>query len=63
MKDAFTGILRHLLTAGGGFLTSKELASGEDITAAVTAAITLFGFAWSIWDKIQRSKAAKQEAE
>ncbi len=56
-KETILGIVRHLLTFGGGFLSSKELASGDEVTAAVSALVALAGFAWSVYEKSKRPKA------
>ena len=53
-KDTILGILRHALTFGGGFLTTKGLAGAADIETAVGAAIALIGFAWSIFVKVKK---------
>lgn len=51
MKEAILGMLRHLFTAGGGYLTAKGLAVQDETTAAIAAAVTLVGFVWSVVDK------------
>lgn len=50
-KDSILGFIRHLLTFGGGFLTAEGLASADELTAAISATVTLIGFVWSIIDK------------
>ena len=40
-KQAILGIIRHILTFGGGFMTQNGLASGEEVTTGVSAAVTL----------------------
>lgn len=57
-KDTILGILRHAATFGGGVLTSKGLASSDDISTGVGALITLIGVVWSIMEK----RAAKTPA-
>ncbi len=57
MKEIILGIIRHALTYGGGVLTSKGLMDGTEIEVAVSAAITLGGLIWSIYSKIQASRA------
>lgn len=49
--DMILGLIRHVLTYGGGYLTAQGLASDSEITAGVSAVITLVGLAWSIIDK------------
>ena len=50
-KESLLGILRHCLTFGGGFLTQTGLASGEAVTTAVSAIVTLVGLVWSVLNK------------
>ena len=50
-KQAILGIIRHILTFGGGFMTQNGLATGEEITTGVSAAVTLVGVIWSIMSK------------
>lgn len=51
MKTKILGLIRHLLTFGGGFLVGKELIDGETMNQAVAALMTIIGAAWSIADK------------
>jgi hypothetical protein len=44
------GLLRHVLTAGGG---AGFVASDEDLTRLVSALVTCIGIGWSIWEKVQ----------
>lgn len=48
MNPAISSLIRHALTAAGGFLVAKGLASTEQITEVVGALITLIGVGWSI---------------
>ena len=50
-KQAILGIVRHILTFGGGFMTQNGLATGEEVTTGVSAAVTLIGFIWSVMSK------------
>lgn len=50
-QDAILGIIRHLLTFGGGFIASTGWASGDEITAGIAALVTLIGLIWSIMQK------------
>ena len=50
-KEAILGIVRHILTFGGGFMTQAGLASGEQVTTGVSAVVTLVGLVWSILNK------------
>ena len=50
-KEAILGIVRHILTFGGGFVAERGLASGEEVTTAVAALVTLVGLVWSVLNK------------
>jgi hypothetical protein len=51
------GLVRHLLTFGGGLLVTRGLADASVVNEAVGAIVTLVGIAWSI--KIKLSLPAK----
>lgn len=50
-NNPFLGVLRHLLTFGGGYLTSNGVVSASELEAGIGALITLGGIAWSIYEK------------
>ena len=45
------GLVRHLLTFGGGFLVTSGWVGDSDMQAGVGALATLFGVAWSVFVK------------
>ena len=47
------GIARHLLTAAGGAVVSKGLASGNDVDIVVGALVTIIGVVASVLAKRQ----------
>lgn len=49
--EAFAGIVRHLMTAIGGYLVTAGVLDGGTMETAVGAIVTLAGIAWSIWQK------------
>ena len=49
--DTVLGIIRHMLTFGGGFMTQNGMATDDQVTTAVSAAVTLIGVIWSILSK------------
>lgn len=57
MLAVITGVLRHVLTFGGGFLVEDNLASGDEVSLAIGAVITLVGFGWSVFHKIKEKNA------
>jgi len=46
--DMIWGVLRHLLTFGGGYLVQSGLASADDLAAAVGGFGAVLGLMWSI---------------
>ena len=50
-KESILGIVRHFLTFGGGFMTQNGMASNDEVTTGVSAAVTLIGVIWSIMAK------------
>ncbi len=53
-KDQVMGVVRHVLTFGGGILIAMGHVE-EALWAEVSGAVmTLVGAAWSIWDKVDR---------
>ena len=45
------GIVRHLLTAVGGYFVATGTLDAGTAEMAVGALVTLAGIAWSIWSK------------
>ena len=50
-KEMIMGLLRHLLTFGGGVVAERGLASGQEVTAGVAAIVTIVGLVWCILNK------------
>jgi len=50
-KLAILGVVRHILTFGGGFAVAYGLADQSMVSVAVGALMTLIGIGWSIYDK------------
>jgi len=50
-KLAILGVVRHILTFGGGFAVAYGLADQSMVTDGVGALMTLIGLGWSIYDK------------
>jgi hypothetical protein len=48
MNANISSLLRHILTAAGGFIVAKGLASADQVTEIVGAIVSIFGVAWSI---------------
>ncbi len=54
MKLSILGLIRHLLTFGGGILVAKGVVDEGTATELVGALVTVIGGAWSIYDKMTR---------
>lgn len=48
MNPNIASLIRHILTAAGGFLVAKGIASAEQVSEIVGALITIAGIGWSI---------------
>ncbi len=48
MKDQISGLIRHGLTALGGFIVAKGLVEDSLIQDAIGAVMTLVGIIWSV---------------
>ena len=48
MNPNIASLIRHILTAAGGFLVAKGIASAEQISEIVGVLITVPGIGWSI---------------
>lgn len=49
MNPTVSSLIRHGLTAAGGFLVAKGLASADQVAELAGAAATVIGTIWSIW--------------
>ena len=50
-QAAILGLVRHVLTFGGGFFVQQGWLSGDDATVAVSSIVALAGIVWSAIDK------------
>lgn len=50
-KEAVLGVVRHILTFGGGYLVASDIIPQGEVEAAVAALVTLIGLVWSIMQK------------
>lgn len=50
-KDMILGLVRHLLTFGGGFLVAKGWGDAETVQTVAAAVATIVGVLWSAYDK------------
>jgi hypothetical protein len=55
-KETVLGIIRHILTFGGGALVAKGYIDEMGLEEAIGAIVALIGFAWSIKIKIKEIK-------
>ena len=45
--ETILGLIRHILTFGGGILASKDVLPESEVELAVGATVTLIGVVWS----------------
>jgi len=50
-KESILGVIRHILTFGGGFVVAQGFVDQSMVSDAVGALMTLIGLGWSIYDK------------
>jgi hypothetical protein len=48
MQEKVLGIIRHILTFGGGFLVAKGLVDLASLDSIIGAIVTLTGSIWSV---------------
>lgn len=53
-KETILGVLRHILTFGGGFLVTKGVADAGMVETGIGALTTIIGLVWSIVEKRNR---------
>jgi hypothetical protein len=46
--ESILGVVRHILTFGGGFLVAKGWLDADTLTQAVAALASLVGVVWSV---------------
>jgi hypothetical protein len=51
MNDSIKSLIRHILSAAGGFLVAKGLVSADQLPEIVGAVITLVAAAWGYFSK------------
>ena len=49
--EIFMGLLRHVLTFGGGYIVAQGFTTQSDWDAIAGGLATLIGLGWSIWHK------------
>jgi len=51
MNDSIKSLIRHVLSAAGGYLVAKGLVSADQLPEIVGAVITLVAAAWGYFSK------------
>jgi hypothetical protein len=51
MNDSIKSLIRHVLSAAGGFLVAKGVVSADQLPEVVGAIITLVAAAWGYFSK------------
>ncbi len=55
-KESILGVVRHILTFGGGLLVSKGALDEPMMLEAVGSIITLIGIIWSVRQKAEKAE-------
>lgn len=50
-KEAVMGVVRHIMTAGGGYFVGQGLLTQDALMQIVAGVVTLVGVLWSIRNK------------
>jgi uncharacterized membrane protein YebE (DUF533 family) len=58
MNSNLASLVRHILTAAGGFLVAKGLASADQLAELVGAVVSIAGVGWSVYNNKKAAKAA-----
>jgi hypothetical protein len=56
MNPNIASLIRHILTAAGGFIVAKGLASADQIAELAGAVVTLAGIGWSIKNNTKKAE-------
>lgn len=51
MNESIKSLIRHILSAAGGYLVARGLVSSEQLPEIVGAVATLVAAGWGIWSK------------
>jgi len=63
MNSNLSSLLRHILTAAGGFLVAKGLASADQLAELVGAVVSIAGVGWSVYNNKKAAKTDVAKAE
>jgi hypothetical protein len=63
MNPNLASLLRHILTAAGGFLVAKGLASADQLAELVGAVVSIAGVGWSVYNNKKAAKDAPDVAK
>ena len=55
-KEKLAGVLRHVLTFGGGYAVAQGWISEENLPQVVGSLVTLAGLAWSFFAPEKKTK-------
>jgi len=63
MNPNLASLVRHILTAAGGFLVAKGLASADQLAELVGAVVSIAGVGWSVYNNKKAAKATPEVAK
>lgn len=59
MNESIKSLIRHVLSAAGGFLVAKGVVSADQLPEVIGAVITLAAAGWGFWSKKKAVEAPK----
>jgi len=59
MNESIKSLIRHILSAAGGYLVAKGVVSADQLPEVVGAVITLAAAGWGFWSKKKAVEAPK----
>ena len=63
MNTNLASLIRHFLTAAGGFLVAKGLASADQVAELAGAVVSIAGVGWSVYNNKKAAKIDVAKAE
>lgn len=63
MNANLSSLIRHLLSAAGGFLVAKGLASADQIAELSGAAVSIIGIAWSMFNNRKNAASSAPSSD
>lgn len=63
MNANLSSLIRHLLTAAGGFIVAKGLASADQVGELVGAIVSIAGIGWSMFNNRKNAASSAPSSD